>query len=148
MQNNLRNFLSARKKQKFAIETGVQTHSKMQRIVIDDDTEQGAPELINKIKSNPTLLPLFSRLAKTEVPIAGIVKGKFISRRLDRMLIQKQTKEIIFLDYKTDINKNTFREKYIFQMREYIQLLKNIYPDYSIKCFILWLHDFETEQIF
>ena len=51
------------------------------------------------------------------------------------------------LDYKTDTNRNLYREKYRVQLMEYYKLLKQIYPDFNIVCKILWLNDFTLENI-
>ncbi|MDR0726497.1 MAG: hypothetical protein LBF37_00365 [Rickettsiales bacterium] len=147
MSENLKEFLSVRKKQKFATDVGNDRHAKMQRIVIDSDIEKGDKDLIKKIKLNPHILPYFVRKSRAEVPIAGVINGLLISRRIDRMLIGHENKSIVFIDYKTDLNKNVFRDKYSKQMNEYSQLLQNVYPDYSIQGFILWLQDFTLEQI-
>ncbi len=147
MSENLRDFLNKRDQKKFATSAGTDAHTKMQRIVIDDNVEKGDLELINKIKSNTGLFAFFCAKSRTEVPIAGILNGKFVSRRIDRMVIDDTNKKITILDYKTDINKNTFRDKYVFQMKEYSELLGKIYPNYSIRTFVLWLHDFTLEEI-
>ncbi len=147
MTDSLKDFLSSKKKQKFATDAGNDKHAKMQRIIIDTDIEKGDKELITKLKSCPNLLPYFTRKSRVEVPIAGKIDNKVVSRRIDRMLVDHENKTVVFIDYKTDVNKNTFRDRYSKQMNEYSKLLKNIYPDYSINGFILWLHDFTTEQI-
>ncbi|MBN1324682.1 MAG: hypothetical protein JW974_00465 [Alphaproteobacteria bacterium] len=147
MTNSLNAFLSQRKKQKFATDTGTEKHSKMQKIFMDIDLNCNNNTLIEQIKSKPELLPFFLKNSQTEVPIAGIINGKFISRRIDRLVKNEADKSIVFLDYKTDINKSLFREKYVYQMREYSELLKKIYPDYSIRGLILWLQDFTLEKI-
>ena len=147
MENDLRNFLLLRRNQKSATAAGTSRHLQMQHIIIDGETEQGNTAVIAKVKAVPALLPLFSAVARTEVPVAGMINGKFVSRRLDRLLVNDADKAVIFLDYKTDIDKNLFREKYSFQMNEYTKLLQNIYPDYSVTGLILWLHDFTIEKI-
>jgi hypothetical protein len=147
MTDGLKDFLLSRKKRKFATDAGNSRHIQMRRIVIDGDVENGDPSLIAKIKLHPELLPYFSQNAKTEVPIAGQKAGKTISRRIDRMLVDHDGKRVIFIDYKTDLDKNALREKYLKQMGEYSELLKSIYPDYSVQGFILWLQDFSFEKI-
>lgn len=143
----LSDLISNRKSQKFAIEQGLAMHAKMQHIVIDGDNEAGDPVLIEKIKSKPELIQYFNRASRVEVPIAGRIKDKFISRRIDRLIINDDSKSIVFIDYKTDLDKNALREKYIVQMREYAYLLRDIYPNYSVSGLILWLNDFTLEKI-
>lgn len=144
---SLRNILSAKKKQKFATDAGTKMHSKMQRIIISDDTQRGDSELIDKIKSTPGLVQFFGTDARTEAPVAGNVNGKFISRRIDRLIKNDLNKTILILDYKTDLDKNTFRDKYIHQMHEYSELLRDANPGFTIHSFILWLNDFTVEEL-
>ena len=85
--------------------------------------------------------------AKTEVPIAGKLNGVFISRRIDRLVIDNNGKTIRFLDYKSDTDKNVLRDKYVRQLKEYAELLRSAYPDYKIAGFILWLHDWQLDEV-
>lgn len=147
MADTLRDFLKSVTSMQFATDAGTDAHAKMRRIIIDQDTEQGDPVIITKIKSNPELLPLFGKAARTEIPIAGKVNDKFVSRRIDRMLVNDVEKSVTFIDYKTDLDRNALHDKYVFQMREYAALLRDIYLGYSIHGIILWLRDFETEEI-
>ncbi|HOY47322.1 MAG TPA: hypothetical protein PLZ05_01820 [Alphaproteobacteria bacterium] len=143
----LSDFLEQKSRKSFAVDTGTQIHKKMQKIVIDDTLEISDSTLIQQIKLKNTISPFFQKSALTEVPIAGIIDGKFISRRIDRMLKDDDKKAIVFLDYKTDINKKLFYEKYTSQMIDYKKLLARIYPDYSIRGIILWLNDFTLEEV-
>lgn len=143
----LSDFLAQKSRKSFAVDTGTQIHKKMQKIVIDDTLEIGDSTLIQQIKLKNDISQFFQKSALTEVPIAGIIDGKFISRRIDRMLKDDDKKAIVFLDYKTDINKKLFYEKYTSQMIDYKKLLARIYPDYSIRGIILWLNDFTLEEV-
>jgi ATP-dependent helicase/nuclease subunit A len=127
---------------KFATDTGVKIHKKLQYISEHTDTE-----LFKKISADKTLSEFFGANSKTEVPIAGTINGKFISRRIDRLYINNSDKIIAVIDYKTDVNRETFYNTYVYQVSEYISLLRNIYPDYRIDGYILWTHDFLLEKI-
>lgn len=158
----MRDILNARQKQKFATDAGIAMHKRLENMDTNDDI----------IKSHPELLPFFASNAKTEVPIAGIINGKFISRRIDRLVPLRaaqgvaaggiqvlpgdqarpadgvvENKEILFMDYKTDINKSTRYDDYIAQIREYSALLHAVYPNCAIRGFILWTNDFTLEEI-
>jgi ATP-dependent exoDNAse (exonuclease V) beta subunit len=123
-------------------------HAKMQRIVIDSEQgDFGDEHIINTIKSKPKLARFFVPSAKTEVPIAGTIHGCFVSRRIDRLLINNDTKTIDFIDYKTDTDKNIFIDQYKSQLKEYAELLHSVYSDYKINGYILWLHDWELDKI-
>ena len=145
MTNNLYKLLLEQEQKKYAIETGAQIHKKLQQITIDS-TKKGDPELIKKIKKHNELLPFFNKDSKTEVPIAGYIDGNFVSRRIDRLNIDKESKTIIVLEYKTDTNKQINHDKYISQVLEYKTLLQDAYPAYKIQCYILWPHDFYLEK--
>ncbi len=147
MTQNLNDFLTQNTQKSHAVQNGTLAHAKMQGIVIDSDYICGNSDIINIIKERADLLPFFTKTAKTEVPIAGVIKGCFISRRIDRLLINHDTKTIDFIDYKTDIDKNAFAEKYKHQLKEYAELLHSAYPDYKINGYILWLHDWVLDKI-
>ena len=147
MTQNLKDFLTGAKNKEFATKNGTKMHTLLQRVIIDDSKEYGDKELIEIIKNNSKLRPFFVSTAQTEVPIAGIINGIFISRRLDRLLINNCAKTIDFIDYKTDINKDEFIEKYKKQLKEYAILLQSAYPDYKINGYILWLHDWNLELV-
>ncbi|MDR1361395.1 MAG: hypothetical protein LBJ18_03810 [Rickettsiales bacterium] len=146
----MKEFLSRRKKSKFGTIAGSAMHSRLQFIVIDKNIDnlpimRGDTELIKSINSHSELVRFFVSSARVEVPIAGIVDGKFVSRRIDRMIIDD--KEIEFLDYKTDTDKNARRGHYESQMQGYKKLLCAAYPEHKISGYILWLHDWTLERI-
>ena len=147
MTQTLKKFLTGAKNKDFATKNGTRTHALLQHIVIDDNICQGDKDIIAVIKTKPELQPFFVAAAQTEVPIAGKINGCFISRRIDRLLINHNTKTIDFIDYKTDINKTEFIEKYKKQLKEYSELLHSAYPGYEINGYILWLHDWKLEQM-
>ena len=104
-------------------------------------------DLINKIKQHPNLVSFFCENSKTEVPVAGTVNGRFISRRIDRMCVNHDTKIVDIIDYKTDTCCDTYHDKYVSQVHEYIKLVQQIYPEYKIKGYILWTHNFFLETV-
>ena len=147
MTNKLNDFIKQNTSTQLATQTGLAAHAKLQFIKLGS-SPVGDPELIQKIERSDNILKsFFSENSETEVPIAGIVHGRFISRRIDRLVIDNTSKTIRILDYKTDTNPDNFREKYFAQIREYIALLKQIYPDYDISGYILWLHNWTLERI-
>ena len=148
MTQSLNDFLSDIERKKYATQQGSNMHMLLQNVVIDDmGNSRGNTDIISIIKQKSDLKPYFVPDAKTEVPIAGIINGVFISRRIDRLIIDNQTKTIAFLDYKTDTDKTTFYDKYKKQLNEYAQLLRSVYQGYKISGFILWIHDWELEKM-
>lgn len=148
MTQNLNNFLKTQERQKYATQNGTKIHAQLQNVIVDDVHGcRGDADIIDKIKQNPNLCKYFCANAKTEVPIAGILNGIFVSRRIDRLLINNATKTIFFIDYKTDTNKTAFIDKYQKQLKEYAQLLRSAYPEHQIYGGILWLCDWQLQQI-
>ena len=147
MTQTLENFLIGAKNKDFATKTGTQIHAQLQRVIVDGvNGNSGAPELIENIVKHPDIKPFFASVAKTEVPIAGYINGRMVSRRIDRLLINHDLKNIDFIDYKTDADKTAFVKQYEHQLKEYKELLKSAYPGYKINGYILWLKDWNLDK--
>lgn len=147
MNNKVADFVSNIESSQYATAMGRNIHAKLQKIMLSP-IPTGDTDLIAKIENaGNELKSFFMENSKTEVPIAGFIDGKFLSRRIDRLVIDEQNKIIRILDYKTDINTAQFREKYIAKMGEYIKLMQKIYYGYKIDGYILWLHDWTLERI-
>lgn len=147
MTNKLRDILTNQTQTDFAKKTGSHIHKLLQKISCIEDLKKADSSLLKNIINDQKIAYFFKNDSKTEVPIAGIINGKFISRRIDRLLINPEIKTIDILDYKTDTDKSVNAEKYYKQIDEYKRLLEDIYPDYEIKCYILWLHNLELERV-
>lgn len=143
MTNKLRDFLDDVNRRNIATAYGTDVHNRLQNIQLDNDGD----EFVCRILANPDLARLFDALSKPEVPIAGYINNKFVSRRIDRLRIDMINRTIEILDYKTDVNHDARRLHYIAQLGEYRQLMSQIYPDFQISCFILWTHDWILERI-
>ena len=147
MTRDLTKFLQDAEHKKHATDIGTGMHAKMQHVTVDKDVVCGDADVVNIIKNRADLLPFFVVKAQTEVAIAGFVHGVFVSRRIDRLLINHDTKTIDFIDYKTDTDKSTFIEQYKYQLKEYAELLSSAYPEHKINGYILWLHDWALDKI-
>ena len=147
MSNNIKEILAANDSVKYATSAGTDMHNRLARVVIDSKAVRGGADLIAKIKSVPGLAELFSAGSAVEVPIAGNIGNRFVSRRIDRLLVDDKAKTVFVLDYKTDVNHDVFHDSYVAQLREYATLLRQIYPKYKISCFILWTHDWTLESV-
>ena len=143
MADTLREMLTEYDNKKYATDTGSVMHKKMRFVNMLD----GDNDIVKQIKSRPELAIFFTENAQTEVPIAATINGKFVSRRIDRMVVDNDDKMIYILDYKTDVNKDMFRSKYIIQVREYMSIISKIYPQYKVFGYILWLHDWTLEKL-
>lgn len=146
MSNKIRSILSDIEKQKFATSTGKQTHAILQ-YYSGSNTKNLDNELYKKFSTNKELDKFFCADSKAEVPVAGYINGRFVSRRIDRLATNHDDKTVYILDYKTDSDKNVFHDKYVAQIKEYKTLLHDIYPEYKIHGFILWINDFTLEEI-
>ncbi len=148
MTNKIADLINDKMRQDYATSSGVAIHARMQHIFFDD---KGVPlsddDIVAYISKNPELVEYMGPLSRTEVPIAGYVNGRFISRRIDRLYVNHNTKAVVVIDYKTDVDKERFYNKYIEQLTEYHRLLSDVYPDYTIACKILWINDFILENV-
>ena len=147
MATNLRELIDEYDAQKRATDAGTNMHEKLRRIRTLSDCVKVDSELKKRLESVAGIDAFFSKNVETEVPIAGIINGKFVSRRIDRLVTDSEHKIIRIMDYKTDVDKTTRREKYAYQLAEYAKLMKQIYPDYKIETYILWLHDWTLEKL-
>ncbi len=148
MTINLREILQKNSERKFATDAGNAMHARLQRVMIDGVQTRGDADLVAQIQARPELIKFFAPTSRTEVPIAGHINGIFISRRIDRMIIDDVTRTVTIMDYKTDISKTALHEKYIAQLNEYATLVREIYPEYMVHCVLLWTHDWTTEEIY
>jgi ATP-dependent exoDNAse (exonuclease V) beta subunit len=147
MNTQINDFIKNQESAKYATNAGLLMHAKLQTVFLGAHP-MGDAELISKINSSaPELQMFFSDKSKAEVPLAGFINGHFISRRIDRLLVNDVDKTVHALDYKTDLDSNKFRQKYIAQIHEYMELLAQIYPKYKISGCILWLHDWRLESV-
>ena len=142
----LNNIISVQQQTEQAIAHGTQVHARLQKIT-QFDINNPTDTISHTISANTDLHKFFCPASQTEVPIAGTINGHFISRRIDRMYIDHNTKNIYILDYKTDTNPDERRQQYIHQIHEYINLVHKTHPNYTVSGYILWTHDFSLERI-
>lgn len=147
MPNDIKSILTANDNVKFATDVGTRMHARLGHVVIDVDKISGDADLIEKINSVPGLPHLFSAQSQVEVPIAGTIAHRFVSRRIDRLLVDTEQRVVCVLDYKTDTNHDLFHDAYVAQLREYGTLLAQMYVGYKIFRYILWTHDWVLESV-
>ncbi len=140
-------FIRRGRDMRFATSAGTDMHERLRKIAIDGAAARGDAELIARIQTNAHLAEYFGPNARTEVPVAGTINGRFISRRIDRIIVDTAAKTIKILDYKTDTDRRARRDKYKIQLQEYRDLLGAIYPGFTISAAILWTHDWTLEVI-
>jgi ATP-dependent helicase/nuclease subunit A len=80
------------------------------------------------------------RAIKLEVSVAGFVRGKRISAKIDRLIITPH--EVMIIDYKSDVVPATslaeIKPEYLQQMHNYYLLIKELYPAKNIRCKLLY----------
>lgn len=147
MTNKITDLINKNLQIEYATTTGRKTHMQMQKVFYTSNGWVGDENIINRLLNVPELKEFMGPLSRTEVPIAGTVDGRFISRRIDRLYVNNDTRKVVILDYKTDIDKKIFFEKYRVQLKEYYELLKQVYNGFNVECKILWLNDFTLENV-
>ncbi len=92
------------------------------------------------VLDHPDYAPLFGPGSQAEVPVTGFAAGRLVSGQIDRLLVAKDAVWIV--DYKT--NRPPPREtadipdSYRQQLAAYKTVLSSIYPQLSIRTFLLW----------
>ena len=148
MTNKLTKLMDDKARQNFALAAGTEMHARLKNVFFDaNGNASGDSDIIAKLSKNKELIEYMGPLSKTEVPIAGYIGGKFKSLRIDRLYINKTNKQIVIIDYKTDLDKEKFHKEYVAQVKEYHQVLTDAYPDFTIAAKILWLSDFTLENV-
>lgn len=147
MVQSLNDFMRARIAQEYATNAGTALHARMARVVIDGPRTCGDAELVREILARADIAAFFGPESRTEVPIAANINGHVVSRRIDRMIVDDAAQTVRILDYKTDVNKTEFQDKYVAQLREYAAIMRRIYPKYKITTHILWTHDWTLQEI-
>ncbi len=93
------------------------------------------------ILEDPELGLLFGPGSAAEVPVTGLLgPDRIVSGQIDRMVVTED--EVLVVDYKTNRppphKESEIPQMYIRQMRAYREVLRNIYPEREIRCFLLW----------
>jgi ATP-dependent helicase/nuclease subunit A len=99
--------------------------------------------------NDPELAPFFGSESRAEAELRGrLADDRMVSGRVDRIAILPD--EILLLDYKSDRSAPeslTLEHPYTQQMALYAELLKNAYPDRSVRAALLWTHSARLEWI-
>ena len=125
--------------------TRVEKYLSLPSFSLSIDEKRKLSEEIFSVLNNKVFFDLFSGDSLAEVPITGNMASpdgnkQVITGQIDRLVIDEYVLSII--DYKTNRQvPNTPEEtdsKYLMQMGAYRKILKNVYPEKSIKCYLLW----------
>ena len=97
---------------------------------------------VMKLLRQPDFAPLFGKDSRAEVPLAGAVGGKAFAGQVDRLVLTGN--EVWIVDYKTNrpppAAADNIPAPYRAQMAAYGTLLRAIYPESRIRCFLLWTY--------
>ncbi|MCM2343626.1 MAG: double-strand break repair helicase AddA [Alphaproteobacteria bacterium] len=92
------------------------------------------------ILTHPDYAALFGPNAQAEVPLTGVIDGKLLSGQIDRLLIT--AKDIKIIDYKSNRpppqHAKDVPQAYRIQLQAYRDTLRQIYPQHTIKTYLLW----------
>jgi len=97
----------------------------------------------------PRLSPLFGPNSRSEVPVMGLSGSRLVCGQVDRLALVEG--EVWIVDYKT--NKRTPKdqraipETYRAQMEAYRSVLRAVYPDRAVRCFLLWTQDLRMMEV-
>ncbi len=82
----------------------------------------------------------FGEGSAAEVPVSGVVRGRMIHGRIDRLYVGQG--EVAVIDYKTNANPPKKLEEvpqaYLSQLADYAMLVEQIYPDTQLTSYLLW----------
>ena len=132
MADTLRGILNDYDNARYATNVGTVAHRKLRGVHTEKGKLVGDAEFVKNVLAHPELAQFFNENARTEVPISAIINGKFVSRRIDRLVVDDANHIVHIIDYKTDVNRDAFHEKYVFQLQEYISIINKIYPKYKV----------------
>ena len=92
------------------------------------------------ILKHPDFAPLFGPGSEAEVPVVGLVGGRAVSGRIDRLLVTADS--VLIVDYKTmrpvPADESQVPAAYLEQLGAYRAALGGVYPGKAIRCALLW----------
>jgi len=107
---------------------------------LDPQTQADIAVETLKVLDNARFGALFDPQSLAEVSLSGVVEGRVVSARLDRLRVTRD--DVLVIDYKTNRPAPTAVERvpapYIAQMALYQSLLRKIYPGRRVRCLLLW----------
>lgn len=97
---------------------------------------------ILRLLTEERFAPFFGSESRAEVPVVGLVGEKLIAGQVDRLALVGD--EVWILDYKTNrpppAQEKDVPALYRSQMEAYRSVLREIYPEKTIRCFLLWTY--------
>ncbi|MBT5048753.1 MAG: double-strand break repair helicase AddA, partial [Rhodospirillaceae bacterium] len=107
---------------------------------LDDPTQTALAAEILAVLENPAFAALFGPGSRAEVPVIGRIGDHVIAGQVDRLCVTDEAVHIV--DYKTNRPPPTdpadVAPIYLRQMAAYRAVVREIYPNKSIICALLW----------
>ncbi len=95
---------------------------------------------VEAVLSEPAFARLFTSEGRAEVPLVGLVGGREVAGQVDRLVVLPD--EVLVVDYKTNrqppAEPGAIPPAYLRQMAAYRAVLRQIYPDRTVRCALLW----------
>ncbi|WP_341823722.1 UvrD-helicase domain-containing protein [Wolbachia endosymbiont (group A) of Agelastica alni] len=112
------------------------------------NTSEDKDEIYSKILAfNEKYGYLFDLGGKSEITLSGIIDGKSVLVRLDRLCITQD--KAIIIDYKSHRNVSvSLLNEIKKQMLTYKTLVQEIYPNKQVECVVIWVEDLTIQSDF
>lgn len=107
------------------------------------------PENIFNLLNDEKFQVLFGKDSLAEVPVTGIINNRVASGQIDRLVVLD--KEVWIIDYKSSVrvpkSVQDVSLTYKNQLKSYKSLINDIFPDKTVKTFLLWTQDLSLMEI-
>jgi ATP-dependent helicase/nuclease subunit A len=107
---------------------------------LTQDQRNDIAKEVHRLLDDENFVALFASDSLAEAPLAGRIRDVNVFRQVDRLCFHKD--EVWIVDYKTNRQPPKHPEDipppYRQQLEEYRVLLRGIYPDKNVRCFLLW----------
>ncbi|QKX02309.1 UvrD-helicase domain-containing protein [Wolbachia endosymbiont of Dirofilaria (Dirofilaria) immitis] len=112
------------------------------------NTREKKDEIYSKILAfNEKYDYLFNLEGKSEIMLSGMIDGKPVLVRLDRLCITQD--KAIIIDYKSHRNTSTSSLNEIKKkMLTYKALVQAVYPNKQVECVVIWIEDLTLQSDF
>ena len=105
----------------------------------DDEAGELARSVVSLLTA-PECAGVFHPDSLAEVPVSGVVDDRVVNGKIDRVAVSDG--EVRLFDYKSGSRVpetvDETPEAYVYQMAAYKALMRGIYPDKTVRCFLLW----------
>jgi ATP-dependent helicase/nuclease subunit A len=101
------------------------------------------------ILAHPDLLELFGPRSRAEVPLSGMIGDRIVGGLVDRLAVLPDG--MLVADFKTNRRAPTRAEDtpvtYLRQMAAYRAVLREVFPDRPVHCWLIWTHTAQVSPL-